>query len=135
MDGFKKFLLRGNVVDLAVAVVIGAAFGAVVAAFVAAFVTPLVGLVTGAAGDFSLKTFTVGRTTFPYGQFIQALLSFVLIAAVVYFFVVKPVNGLMERFKTEPEVETPTKSCTECLSSIPEGARRCAFCSSEQLLA
>jgi len=132
MDGFKKFLLRGNVVDLAVAVVIGAAFGAIVTAFVAAFVTPLVGLVTGAAGDFSTKTFTIGETVFPYGQFVQALLSFVIIAAVVYFFVVKPVNQLMERFKTEPEVDSPTKSCPHCLSNIPAAAGRCAFCTMEQ---
>ena len=132
MDGFKKFLLRGNVVDLAVAVVIGAAFGAVVTAFVAAFLTPLIGVVTGAAGDFSARTFTLVDTTFPYGQFIQALLSFVLIAAAVYFLVVRPVNKLMERFKTEPDVDNPTKECPECLSSIPAAARRCAFCTSEQ---
>jgi large conductance mechanosensitive channel len=132
VEGFKKFLLRGNVVDLAVAVVIGAAFGAIVTAFVAAFITPLVGVFTGAAGDFSQKSFTVGGTEFPYGQFIQALLSFIIIAAVVYFFVVQPVNRLMERFKTEPEVEAPTKECPECLSNIPVGARRCAFCTAEQ---
>jgi len=132
MDGFKKFLLRGNVVDLAVAVVIGAAFGAVVTAFVAAFLTPLIGVVTGAAGDFSARTFTLADTTFPYGQFIQALLSFLLIAAAVYFLVVRPVNALMERFKTEPDVETPTKECPECLSNIPAAARRCAFCTAGQ---
>lgn len=134
MDGFKKFLLRGNVVDLAVAVVIGAAFGALVTQFVAAFITPLVGVFTGAAGDFSQRTFTVADVIFPYGLFIQALLTFVVIAAVVYFFVVKPINGLMERFKTEPEVETPTKECPECLSSIPQPATRCAFCTVEQLV-
>src|SRR5688500_14595568 len=98
MDGFKKFLLRGNVVDLAVAVVIGAAFGAVVTAFVEAFIAPLVGVVTGASGDFSAKTFEVADVLFPFGLFIQALLSFVIIAAVVYFFVVKPVQRLMDRF-------------------------------------
>lgn len=134
MDGFKKFLLRGNVVDLAVAVVIGAAFGALVTQFVAAFITPLVGVFTGAAGDFSQRTFTVADVIFPYGLFIQALLTFLVIAAVVYFFVVKPINGLMERFKTEPEVETPTKECPECLSSIPRPATRCAFCTVEQLV-
>lgn len=133
MSGFKKFLLRGNVVDLAVAVVIGAAFGAVVTAFVAAFVTPLVGLATGAAGDFSTKTFEASGTKFPYGLFVQALLSFVIIAAVVYFVVVRPVNRLMERFKTEPEVESTTKSCNECLSNIPVAAIRCAFCTVEQV--
>lgn len=135
MDGFKKFLLRGNVVDLAVAVVIGAAFGAVVTAFVSAFITPLVGLVTGAAGDFSKKTFTAGDTEFPYGAFIDALLSFAIIAAVVYFFVVKPVQRMMDRFKTEPEPAQVTKTCPECLSSIPEAATRCAFCTVEQLAA
>lgn len=132
MDGFKKFLLRGNVVDLAVAVVIGAAFGAVVTQFVAAFITPLVGVATGATGDVSGRAFTVGGVEFPYGLFVQALLSFVVIATVVYFFVVKPINRLMERFKTEPEVQTPTKQCLECLSSIPAPATRCAFCTVEQ---
>ena len=131
MDGFKKFLLRGNVVDLAVAVVIGAAFGAIVTAFAAAFITPLVGVFTGAAGDFKDKTFTAGGAQFPYGEFVDALISFVIIAAVVYFFVVKPVQRLMDRFKTEPEPATPTKQCPECLSSVPEAARRCAFCTVE----
>lgn len=131
MDGFKKFLLRGNVVDLAVAVVIGAAFGAVVTAFVAAFISPLVLLLAGGAGSFAEKTFALGAAVFPYGVFVQALLSFVIIAAVVYFLVVKPVNQLMERFKTEPEVQSVTKECPECLSNIPQAARRCAFCSSE----
>ena len=130
MDGFKKFLLRGNVVDLAVAVVIGAAFGALIDNFVEAFITPLVGVVTGASGDFSQKTFTAADVEFPYGLFIQALLSFIIIAAVVYFFVVKPINRLMERFKTEPDVATPTKECPECLSNIPAAAARCAFCTS-----
>ena len=133
MDGFKKFLLRGNVVDLAVAVVIGAAFGAVVTAFVGAFITPLVGVFTGATGDFSKKTFEVSGVTFPYGLFVQSLLTFVIIVAVVYFFVVKPVNRLMERFKTEPDVAQETKECPECLSNIPVQALRCAFCTVEQL--
>ena len=133
MGGFKKFLLRGNVVDLAVAVVIGTAFAAVVTAFVNAFITPLVGVATGAAGDFTTKTFAVGGTTFPYGEFVQALLSFVIIAAVVYFAVVRPVNALLERFKTEPDVTSATKQCPECLSNIPAEAARCAFCTVEQL--
>ena len=131
MDGFKKFLLRGNVVDLAVAVVIGAAFGAVITAFVEAFITPLVGVATGATGDFSKKSGELAGVEFPYGVFVQALLSFVIIAAVVYFFVVRPINTLMERFKTEPEVTSETKQCPECLSSIPSAATRCAFCSIE----
>ncbi len=135
MDGFKKFLLRGNVVDLAVAVVIGAAFGAVVTAFVSAFITPLVGVFTGAAGDFKDKAFTAGGARFPYGEFVDALISFVIIAAVVYFFVVKPVQRLMDRFKTEPEPVQTTKVCPECLSSIPMAATRCAFCTVEQLAA
>src|SRR5947209_10679272 len=136
MGGFKKFLLRGNVVDLAVAVVIGAAFGAVVTAFVGAFITPLVGIVAGAAGDFSTKGFFVhhgGKATlFPYGRFVNALISFVIIATVVYFFVVVPINRLMERFRPGVEEPTPTKDCPECLSSIPAAARKCAFCASLQ---
>jgi large conductance mechanosensitive channel len=133
VGGFRKFLLRGNVVDLAIAVVIGAAFAAVVSAFVAAFITPLVGVATGAAGDFSADTFTVAEVEFPYGMFVQAALTFLLTAAVVYFLVLRPVNRLLERYKTEPEVESPTKRCPECLSSIPKAAARCAFCTVEQL--
>jgi large conductance mechanosensitive channel len=133
VEGFKKFLLRGNVVDLAVAVVIGAAFGAVVTSFVSAFITPLVGVFTGAAGDFSKKTFSAGGAEFPYGEFVDALLSFVIIAAVVYVFVVQPVQRLLDRFKTEPEPVQTTKACPECLSSIPQAATRCAFCTVEQL--
>lgn len=131
MDGFRTFLLRGNVVDLAVAVVVGAAFGALVTSFVAAFVTPLVGVFTGAAGDFSQRRFTVAGTVFPYGLFVQALLSFLIISAVVYVFVVRPVQRLMDRFRTEPEPGAATKECAECLSSIPAAARRCAFCTVE----
>jgi len=136
VDGFKKFLLRGNAVDLAVAVVIGAAFTTIVTAFVAAFITPLVGLVAGAAGDFSKNSFKVSgfngkKVIFPYGQFVQATISFIIIAAVVYFFVVKPLQHLMDRFLTEPEVTEMTKQCPDCLSSIPAGARRCAFCTVE----
>lgn len=132
MDGFKKFLLRGNVVDLAVGIVIGAAFGAIVTSFVAAFITPLVGLIAGSAGDFSKKGFTAHNVTFPYGGFINAVISFLLIATAVYFFVVVPINSLMERYKPTPSEPTPTKDCTECLSSIPAAARKCAFCSSVQ---
>ena len=134
MDGFKKFLLRGNVVDLAVAVVIGAAFGAIVTAFTAAFITPLIAAIAGKA-DFSKLFFTVHHSKFTYGLFINALVSFIIIAAVVYFFVVVPVNRLMQRFKPTPDEPQPTKECPECLSSIPEGARRCAFCTSEQAAA
>ena len=137
MSGFRKFLLRGNVVDLAVGIVIGAAFGAVVTNFVAAFITPLVGLAAGVSGDFSNSGVTVHEGTtkvlFPYGKFINAVVSFVIIAAVVYFFVVVPINKLMERFKPAPDEPTPVKDCSECLSSIPAAAHKCAFCASPQV--
>ena len=133
MSGFKKFLLRGNVVDLAVAVVIGAAFGAIVTSFVSAFITPLVGLASDANGNFKDKSFMVSGTKFPYGLFVDATISFLIIAAVIYFFVVLPVQKLMDRMKTEPEVASMTKDCPECLSSIPVAALRCAFCTVEQL--
>ena len=131
MDGFKRFLLRGNVVDLAVAGVIGAACGAVVTGFVTSFITPLVGVVTGATGDVSRRSFVLAGVQFPYGVFLQALLSFVVLATVVYFLVVRPVQRLMDAFATEPEPATPTRQCPECLSSIPQAARRCAFCTVE----
>jgi large conductance mechanosensitive channel len=127
---FRDFLLRGNVVDLAVAVVIGAAFGAVVTAFVSDFVTPLIAAI-GGQPDFSALDFTINGSTFRYGHFINQLLSFLIIAAVVFFFVVVPVNQLMARRKTEPEVDDTVRECPQCLSSIPRGARRCAFCTSE----
>lgn len=127
---FKAFLLRGSVVDLAVAVVIGAAFGAVIASFVSNLLTPLIAI--PGTTDFSNLKFTIGGGTFNYGQFLNDLLSFILIAAAIFFFVVKPVNALMARLKTEPDVESPTKQCPECLSSIPGGARRCAFCTATQ---
>ena len=132
MDGFKKFLLRGNVVDLAVAVVIGAAFAQVVGAIVDGLITPLVGALTGGV-DISDRTFGAGGVDVGYGLVLQALLNFLIIAAVVYFFVVKPVQRLMDRFKTEPEAEAPVKECPECLSKIPQPAVRCAFCTVEQL--
>jgi large conductance mechanosensitive channel len=131
VDGFRKFVLRGNVVDLAVAVVVGAAFGAVVTGFVTSFITPLVGVATGAAGDVSRRSFEVAGVLFPYGVFLQALLSFVLVSAVVYVAVVRPVQHLMDRFATEPEPASPTRPCPECLSAVPEAARRCAFCTVE----
>ena len=130
LKDFKAFLLRGNVVDLAVAVVIGAAFGAVVASFVANLLTPLVAV--PGTSDFSALKFTIGGGVFRYGRFLNDLLAFILIAAAVFFFVVKPVNALMERHKTEPDVESKTKECRHCLSSIPAAASRCAFCTSAQ---
>jgi large conductance mechanosensitive channel len=126
---FKDFLLRGNVVDLAVAVVIGAAFGAVVTSFVNSILMPLVGMVFSV--DFQEADFTINDSVFRYGLFLNALIAFILISAALFFLVVKPVNAIMARFKTEPDVETPTRDCPECLSSIPVGARRCAFCTAE----
>jgi len=123
---FKAFLLRGNVVDLAIAVVIGAAFGAVVTAFVKDLVTPI--LAIPGKTDFSSLKFTIRESDFLYGDFLNALISFVSIAAAVFFFVVRPVNALMARRKTEPEVMSTTRDCPYCLSSIPIAASRCAFC-------
>ena len=126
---FKQFLLRGNVVDLAVAVVIGAAFGAVVTALVADLLTPLIAAIFG-KHDFSALTFTINSSTFRYGAFLNAIIAFISIAAAVFFFVVQPINALMRRRKTEPAVDETTKTCPECLSEIPAEARRCAFCTS-----
>ncbi|MFL6136839.1 MAG: large conductance mechanosensitive channel protein MscL [Frankiaceae bacterium] len=130
MDGFRKFILRGNVVDLAVGIVVGAAFGLVVTSFVAAFLTPLIGLLTPAK-DLAKATFHAAGTRWPYGAFVTAVISFLLIAAAVYFLVVLPLNRLHDRYKTEPDVVTPTRDCPYCLSAIPVAATRCAFCTSE----
>lgn len=130
MSGFTKFVLRGNVVDLAVAVVIGAAFGSVVSALVEDLITPLIGLF-GGIPDFSALAFTVNGSRFLIGHFINALLSFLLIAAIVYFFVVLPVNSLIARTTPKPSPGPATVECPECLSKIPVGARRCAFCTAE----
>lgn len=131
MKDFREFLLRGNVVDLAVGIVIGAAFGTLVTAFVAAFITPVVALAAGKA-DVSDLSFTAGGTTFPYGLFLTAVLSFVLVAAAVFFLVVKPINALRDRQRRGEAVDPTSKPCPECLSEIPVEARRCAFCTSEQ---
>ncbi len=133
MKGFRTFILRGNVVDLAVGIVIGAAFSAVVSGFVAAFLTPLVGLVTGSKGNFASKTFNVHKVLFPYGLFVQALITFLILAALVYWLVVLPLNKLMERFNPHQDTAAPQQDCPECLSTIPAGARRCAFCTTELL--
>jgi large conductance mechanosensitive channel len=129
VEGFKKFLLRGNVVDLAVAVVMGVAFGAVVQSLVKGFITPLIGIF-GGVPDFSALSFTVNNSRFLVGEFINALLSFVIVAAVVYFLVVLPVNRLMELSKPSEPPPAPTRECPECLSKVPAAARRCAFCTS-----
>ncbi len=128
LSGFKQFILRGNVVDLAVGVVIGAAFGALVTAFTKDLLTPLIAALVGKP-DFSAISFTVGTTVFPVGDFINALVSFLLIAAAVYFFVVTPLNALVARMRKAPAPADPTtRKCPECLSEIPIDARRCGFC-------
>ncbi len=130
MKGFKQFLLRGNVVDLAVAVVIGAAFGTVVSSFVKDLLTPFIAAIVGKP-DFSALTFEINGSKFLYGEFINAAVSFLLISAAVYFFVVLPINTLIQRYRKAPAPADPTtKKCPECLSEIPIGARRCAFCTS-----
>lgn len=129
--GFKAFLLRGNVIDLAVAVVIGTAFGVVITAFVKDLVTPLIAAI-GGQPNFSGLYFTVNNSRFLYGEFFNALIAFVIIAAVIYFFVVVPYTALVERSRKEPPADPTTKKCTECLSEIPKDARRCAFCTSPQ---
>jgi large conductance mechanosensitive channel len=130
MKDFKEFLLRGNLVEMAVGIVIGLAFTAVVAALISDLITPLIAAIIGKP-DFSGLTFTVNKSHFLYGSFINALITFVVIAAVVFFLVVKPVNALMRRRKTEPRVDETTKTCPYCLSDIPAAASRCAFCTQE----
>jgi large conductance mechanosensitive channel len=127
---FREFLLRGNLVDMAVGIVIGLAFTAVVTALVADLVTPLIAAIFG-THDFSSLTFTINGSVFRYGDFINVLISFVLIATVVFFLVVRPVNAIMARRRTEPPVDSLTRPCPECLSEIPTEARRCAFCTVE----
>jgi len=127
MKGFRTFLLRGNVVDLAVGVVIGVAFGSVVTAFVKDLMTPLIAALFGKP-DFASLTFTVNSSKFLYGDLINAVISFVIVAAVIYFFVIAPFTALVARFHKEPPVDPTTKKCPECMSEIPIEARRCAFC-------
>jgi len=130
LQDFRAFVLRGNVVDLAIAVVIGAAFGTVVTALVQDLITPVIAAI-GGKPDFSDLTFTINDSVFRYGHFLNAVIAFLILATAVFFLVVRPVNTLMARFKTETDVETPTRSCPECRSEIPVDARRCAFCTSE----
>ena len=132
LKGFKEFMLRGNVIDLAVAVVIGGAFGAVVTALVKDLVTPFIAAIVGTP-DFSAITFTINNSKFLVGDFINALVSFLLIGSAVYFFVVVPVNALTARMKRGEVAPDPTtKKCPECLSDIPIAAKRCSFCTSQQ---
>jgi large conductance mechanosensitive channel len=127
MKDFKEFLLRGNLVEMAVGIVIGLAFTAVVAALVSDLITPLIAAVVGKP-DFSNLSFVINKSHFLYGAFINALITFVVIAAVVFFLVVKPVNALRARYRTETAVDEATQKCPHCLSEIPAGASRCAFC-------
>jgi large conductance mechanosensitive channel len=128
--GFKQFLLRGNVVDLAVGVVIGAAFGGVVTAFTKDLLTPLIAAIV-AKPDFSAIQFTVNNSKFLLGDFVNAVVSFLIVATAVYYFVVLPINALVSRARKEPPADPTTKKCPECLSEIAIGAKRCAFCTSQ----
>jgi len=127
---FKQFLMRGNVVDLAIAVVIGMAFGAVISALIADLITPLIAAI-GGQPDFSGLSFRLHNSVFMYGHFINALIAFVILAAVVFFFIVKPMNALIVRSRKEPPADPTTRKCPECLSEIPLDARRCAHCTSQ----
>jgi large conductance mechanosensitive channel len=130
LKGFKQFLLRGNVVDMAVGIVVGAAFGAVVSGLVKDLLTPLIAAIVKQP-DFSALTFTINGSKFLYGEFINALLSFLIIAAAIYFIVVVPVNALIARSRKEPPADPTTKKCPECRSEIAIDAKRCAFCTSQ----
>ena len=127
MRGFKAFLLRGNVVELAIAVVIGVAFGVVITAFVKDLVTPLIAAI-GGQPDFSSLSFTINKSKFLYGDFLNVLLAFLVIAAVIYFFVIVPYTAMLARSRKEAPADPTTQKCPECLSEIPADARRCAFC-------
>jgi large conductance mechanosensitive channel len=130
LKGFRQFLLRGNVVDLAVAVVIGGAFGAVVTALVKDLITPLIAAIVGTP-DFSALVFTVNGSKFMIGDFVNAVVGFVLVASAIYFFVVVPMNAVVARLnRGGPPPDPTTKRCPECLSEVAIGARRCAFCTS-----
>lgn len=129
LSGFKKFLLRGNIVDLAVAVAIGAAFNSLVIAFGNAFIKPLLGLILG--GGVRGGGFEVHGQVFDVGGFINAVVTFLITAATLYFFVVVPLNALLSRLRKEPAPDAPTRECPECLNRIPAGAHRCMYCTSE----
>ncbi len=130
LKGFKQFMLRGNVIELAVAVVMGGAFGAVVTALVKDLITPLLAAV-GGKPDFSALTFTVNGSKFLYGDFVNALISFLMIGAAVYFFIVLPINSLTARMRRGEAAPDPTtKKCPECLTEVPIAARRCSACAS-----
>jgi large conductance mechanosensitive channel len=130
---FRNFLSRGNVVDLAVAVVLGTAFGLVIKALVADLLTPIIALIFGKP-NFGALSFTINNSQFLYGDFINALIAFISVAAAIFFFVVKPLNVMAARRAAgRPDPESDTRACTECLSEIPKAARRCSYCTSEQV--
>jgi len=130
LKGFKQFVFRGNVVDLAVAVVIGAAFGAVITSFVENVLTPLIAAIIGKP-DFSALAVTLNGSAINYGLFLNALISFALIAAAVYFFIIAPMNAYTARSRRGEAPPDPTsKKCPECMSDIPIAAKKCAFCTS-----
>ena len=130
---FRNFLSRGNVVDLAVAVVLGTAFGLVIKALVADLLTPIIALIFGKP-NFGALSFTINSSQFLYGDFINALIAFISVAAAIFFFVVRPLNVMAARRAIgQPDPESDTRACTECLSEIPKAARRCSFCTSEQV--
>ncbi|MEU0401690.1 large conductance mechanosensitive channel protein MscL [Streptomyces sp. NPDC006197] len=133
LNGFKDFILRGNVVSMAIGLAVGSAFTAVVTGFSKAFITPLIGLATGSVGDFSEAKFTIGKTDFPYGLAIAAAIAFVITAAVLYFLIVVPMTKIQERFAKE-EAKDPKaekRDCPRCFTEIPAIASRCAHCTSE----
>lgn len=127
--GFKQFLLRGNVVDMAVGIVVGAAFATVVSAFTKDMLTPLIAAIFQTP-NFAALFFTINKSKFLYGNFINALIAFLIVSAVVYYFVVVPMNRLVARSHKEPPADPTTRKCPECLSEIPIGAKRCAHCTS-----
>ncbi|MBI5531053.1 MAG: large conductance mechanosensitive channel protein MscL [Candidatus Doudnabacteria bacterium] len=130
LKGFKQFILRGNVVDLAVGVVVGAAFTSIVNSLVKDLLTPLVAAIVKQP-DFSGLNFTINHSRFMYGNFINAAVSFLIVTATVYFFVVIPINTLIAKARKEAPADPTTKKCPECLSEIPKDAKRCAFCTSQ----
>jgi large conductance mechanosensitive channel len=130
LKDFKAFILRGNVIDMAIGIAIGAAFTTLITSFTKNLLTPILAI-PGDVASFADLDFTISGATFRYGAFIDDIISFVIIAAAIFFFVVKPVNALMARRKTEPDVDSTVRDCPHCLSSIPVGATRCAFCTAE----
>ena len=132
-SGFRGFIMRGNVIDLAVAVVIGAAFGTVITSFVADILTPLLGLI--GVPDFTTASVQVGEATVRYGLFLNALIAFLLVALAIYLFVIKPMNALEERRQRGADQTPTTKTCPECASEIPAAARRCPMCTQPQHVA